>query len=650
MFKAFSQNVHARYVTMAVNELYTTAPIDIYASYLAAFPAGSNEIFRVRTEHDCNCCKNFIRRLGHLVGFTEEGARQTVWDNWQELPEPYRTVGAAMQALVLQAPLQSVFRTKEQSFGAEKTPDNHENKMWDHFYGHVNPRHRNPKPDEAIGIFNTTAHVFRRGLEELNADSFDTVIGLIEANDLYRGAEYLSSIKEFQKVQRMYRLAPDQTAFIFMNLDTPVARFRNTVMGTLLTDLSDGVEIEKAVRAFETKVAPSNFKRSTSPVSPKMVEGAVAKIKELGLESAIHRRHARLSDVSVNDVLWVDGSARTKMKDALTELLIPETTAPVAKIDRTIPINIDEFMDEVAPNADAISILVKNNQVNNLVSITGADGDERLFKWDNNFAWSYNGDVTDSIKERVKKAGGRVEGAAVRVSLSWFNHDDLDIHCDGPTGRIYYGNKANVLDVDMNNGNLTNEPVENLSWMSIPRDGVYRIYVNQYSRRSTENVGFILETEIAGKLEQYVYDKAVVGSVDGLVMKVMDGKITIEPALPGGTTSKNVWNIKTETLVPVDTVMLSPNFWGDRHSGNKHWFFMLRGCENPDAVRGIYNEYLRSDLYSEHRKVFELLGQKTKVQPGGEQLSGIGFSSTRKDEAIVVVKNGTRQTAYNVSF
>jgi len=73
---------------------------------------------------------------------------------------------------------------------------------------------------------------------------------------------------------------------------------------------------------------------------------------------------------------------------------------------------------------------------------------------------------------------------------------------------------------------------------------------------------------------------------------------------------------------------------------------MLKGCKNPDATRGIYNEFLRSDL-DQHRKVFEIVGSKTKCQPSDDQLSGLGFSSTRSDVVTIVV-NGRR--AYNVEF
>jgi hypothetical protein len=38
----------------------------------------------------------------------------------------------------------------------------------------------------------------------------------------------------------------------------------------------------------------------------------------------------------------------------------------------------------------------------------------------------------------------------------------------------------------------------------------------------------------------------------------------------------------------------------------------------------------------QHRRVFEVLGNKTKCQPSNNQLSGVGFSSTRSDSVNVI--------------
>ena len=75
---------------------------------------------------------------------------------------------------------------------------------------------------------------------------------------------------------------------------------------------------------------------------------------------------------------------------------------------RAKPISIDMFMSEVVPSATQIELLFDGLLQGNLMSLTApVDPDAgALFKWKNNFAWSYNGDITDSIKEKVKAAGG----------------------------------------------------------------------------------------------------------------------------------------------------------------------------------------------------------------------------------------------------
>jgi len=79
--------------------------------------------------------------------------------------------------------------------------------------------------------------------------------------------------------------------------------------------------------------------------------------------------------------------------------------------------------------------------------------------------------------------------------------------------------------------------------------------------------------------------------------------------------------------------MNSPNHWDGECTGNKHVFFMLKDCNNPDKARGFYNEFL-SDNLNTHRKVFEVLASKMKADPTTDQLSGLGFSTTKKDHVI----------------
>ena len=656
-FQAFARRVHERFAQMSKGELYVVdiSGDDLYSVYLNAFPEGTNPIYKTRTEHDCSCCRNFIRNVGNVVGI-EDGRLVSIWDV-AHVPYPYDEVAFILADRVRGAKIVSVFRASEPQYGAQISRQLLEDgtvKNWDHFHAKIAAKHYSKNSGEFVGRFNTLVQVCKRGFTELTGDALETIQDLIKSNALYRGEEHSRSVDAFAKARREYFALPKDRRNIYLwQIAQTVGGFRNTAIGTLAQDLSTGVDLEAAVRSFESKVAPTNYKRPTALITPRMIEDAMKTIEKLGLEDALERRFARLSDVSVNNVLWADNSAKSVMKNGLRESLLEVATKESAPT-KAIDISISDFITNVLPKTTSLEVFVKNIHQNKFVSLTAPvhENSGKLFKWDNDFAWSYDGNIADSIKERVKKAGGNVS-APFRVSLSWYNHDDLDLHAEAPGYyHIYFANKCGILDVDMNaGGGTTREPVENLAWQR-PNDGTYKIWVNQYSQRETSDVGFTIEVENNGAIEQYSYNRPVKGNVQIGTFTLKGGTIVdrkMNPDLVGGAISQEKWGIKTESFAKVQVVMNSPNHWDGNSVGNKHWFFILEGCKNDQPTRGIYNEFLNASL-EKHRKVFEVVGDRTKCQPEDDQLSGLGFSSTQQDSLVVRVKGNKLQQTYNIIF
>jgi hypothetical protein len=685
-FPSFAKIVAASFqsIVKAAQQVYVTG-VDgdaLYRDYLAAFPDGTNPIFKKATEHECSCCKQFIRRAGSVVAISDQGIISTVWDDAaKKAPHPYNVVAAALRDAVLAAEVSDLYRvsSKENSFGAATTRSLDEGGKactWNHLYTDAIPKTlQAASPDQVRGDYRTTVQVFTRGLVELAPSALDTVLALIEANNLYRGTEHKAAVVQFMTAQKAYQAKEGraQSIFAWTNAVGPASRFRNTVIGTLVQDLSEGVDVERAVASFEAKVAPTNYKRTSAVITPAMVKKAMETIETLGLEPALERRFATIKDISVNDVLWVDGTVKPAMKGGIGDVLMkaaatanPQST----KLDEDCAedIGLDVFVEHVLPTATSVEILLKGEHLGNLMSLTAPVHPEprQLFRWNNDFAWSYGGNVTDSIAERVKRAGGKVEGATLRISLSWFNYDDLDLHVHEPPSRgsaglrdhIYYGNKrgasGGTLDVDMNaGGGTTREAVENVVWMDKMSSGAYKVVINNYAKRESSDVGFVVEVECGGKLSHFAYNKAVRDRQDihVVTLHMKEGRIdSIEmgdPAITASNVSQTKWGLSTEQYVKVDAVTLSPNYWGANATGNKHTFFVLHGAQNDEPTRGIYNEFLHPRL-EPHRKVFEVIGDKTKCQPTEGQLSGLGFSSTKRTSVLARVQQGKKQRLFNI--
>lgn len=662
-FNKFKKDVESAFNNMIAENLYVVN-VDkdiLWMAYLLSF---EDEV--IRQEHNCNACKSFIRHYGKVVAI--DPVTYEIKTFWDDVHTPgYEKTARNLASTVKAAAISDIFIQDVNEFhgcdhNVQLLPDR-TTRTWNHLYVTIPDRfkfnRRTCSFDSAASYrsdVRARAQVFKRSLTELTDDAVTTVIDLIEDNALYRGAEFLKGLQEFRREkEKVSGLAGDKLDnFCWLHFDSPVAKIRNTAMGTLLINLSEGMDLEKAVKAYETIMAPANYKRPAALITKKQIEAAQKTVAELGLTDALPRRHAHVEDISVNDVLFVNRDTRKKMKDNVFDMLGESSTVNPKQFTKAEEVTAEKFLSDILPGASKVEILVENRHVSNFVTLTAPVNLDagNLFKWNNNFAWVYNGSVADSFKEKVKQAGGNIDGF-MRCSLHWFNYDDLDLHVTEPFGKeIYFGNKrgnsGGTLDVDMNAGaGRSRDAVENVVWTNPNKlcRGRYKVFVHNYWKRENIDVGFEFEIEIDGELHKFHYDKPVANeSIVEIAHIDVDANknITMTPILPEGSTSvksTKEWNIDTMKFQEVSCIMLSPNYWNGQAVGNKHLFFMIEGCKNPDPVRGFFNEYLRSDLEKNHKRVFEAIGSKAKVEYSDKQLSGLGFSSTSHNDVVVKVNN-----------
>jgi hypothetical protein len=637
---------------------------ELWETYLSSFPAGSNELYRERTEHDCSCCKQFIRAVGNVVAIIN-GKVESIWDVKVPAEPGYQVVADALSALVKSKPIADVFLHFEAHAGQDKNFEQLTTgvKTWEHFHVNIKREFVMKGSDIPAALHGprTAKETFLRALTEIDQESIDTVQELIAQNSLYRGADHKFAVGEFAKLKREFaKLTNDVDRELYAwtrskSAAGSVTGIRNTSIGTLLVDLAKGEDLEKAVKSFEVMVAPANYKRPTALVTKSMIESAKKKVDELGLTSALQRRYANLGDITINNLLFANSTTKQVLSGDPFDELASATSQKVKKLDKIEEISIAKFLSDVLPGAKSVEILVENKHAANFVSLIAPVDPTagQLFKWPNNFSWSYSGEFADSIKERVKAAGGNVTGDLC-CRLAWDYTDDLDFHMKEPGGgHIYFSNRGRkspnggMLDVDANGmDGIRENPVENIFYetRNRMREGVYTLEVNNYNRRSG-GAGFEVEIEVDGVRHNFVYDK-VLGSAKTIAVAEITyarGQFDVKPLIPSTTASKTVWNVPTQSFHQVNAILFSPNFWDEKTVGNQHFFFIVDGAKNDGTARGFFNEFLKDEL-TPHRKVMEIVGGKMKVPDSDDQLSGLGFSSTQRAEVVVKVTGAFTRT------
>lgn len=642
---------------------------ELWNLYLDSFPEGTNKIYRTRREYDCSCCRHFIKNIGGTVFIDNDLNVHSIFDFYTD-SAVFQPVMDALNNYVTSHAITDVYLSEFPSVGTDRNRELGDDgyvTTWEHFYFELPNSYivRRGELGTKKNQLRTRAQVFKRSLEEISADAIDIVLELISSNTLYKGEEWKTAISEFRCLKQAYDSVPAHKKDLFAwrtstQIGDVISRIRNHSIGVLLTDISEGMDLDAAVRRYEQIVAPTNYKRPKAIFTKKMLEDAKKTVTELGYLDSLNRRYATLDDITVNNILFSNRDAAKRISGDVFDDMMADVSIDAKRYSKVEEISVDKFVSDVLPNAKEVEVLLENKHAANMVSLIAPENADAksMFKWNNGFSWAYAGNITDSdIRENVKLAGGNV-GGALRFSIQWndgkkYDPNDLDAHAITPNGgHIYFRNKTDYrthgfLDVDIIAPVRSKAAVENIAWASknTMTPGNYTFYVHPYSHRGGTG-GFRAEIEFDGQIYQYDYNTNIDPYGRVLVATVTlheDGHFTIREHLKSSVASRDIWGLKTNTFVPVSVVMYSPNYWDNQNGiGHRHYFFMLKDCVNPENPNGFYNEFLKHEL-EQHKRVFEALGGKMAVASADDQLSGLGFSATKRAELIVKVKGATER-------
>ena len=654
----------------------------VWDLYINGFEKQHNPIFRdpESTTHNCNLCNNFIRRYGNIVTIDKNYNIITMFD--VDAPEEFISVAKSISSALKNSAISDVFfetfnelnslpyescnkNNVKFKLGIDKNVKRYTKEEAEK-YGTVKPNEIRtfahlhlflPKQfvdmgsksiESIMSEYRDAKNVFQRAMVEIHLDTLNLVKDLINQGSLLDGQTHLHKIEQIIPMKKQYDLlsADKRENWCWVNsYRFQFAKFKNELIGVLCSELAEGKELNDACQAWNKRVDPINYMKTVAPITKKQITDAKKFVEENGYEESFNRRFATIDDIKASEILHINaGKGVIKPISIFDEVKSTSTKHKRSEFDGIDKVSIEKFMQNILPECTSVEAYLSNKHEGNLVSLTTANIKESkpIFKWTNNYSWTFNGNLAgkSQIKEAVKTAGGKIDGV-MRFSITW-NEDgrsivDFDAHCMTPTTEIYFRNKKDIttrgwLDVDMISPRELG--VENITWQSKSylKEGKYRFYNRNYN--SGNNSGFKAEIEIDGEIYSYECLGNIKGDTSVATVTFKNGVFTIEHHQKEAHISKELYGLQTEQFHKVNLVCLSPNHWGENNVGNKHYLFMLDNCKCPTSIRSFHAENLIPEL-AQHRKVLEVLGNTTMIEPTIKQLSGLGFNSTVKDELIV---------------
>lgn len=624
-------------------KLYTTDVTGLYEMYLENLPDRKEG---TRQHYTCHGCKYFFERFGGLVTLDEQGTMRSAIFDEGIVPDFFADAVIAMRHAVLTSNVNGVFVPDVRVLGTPITGE------WTHVHIRL--------PQEMVNrsVLRTAHQVSAQKREDYNVltrvssqhtlETVDQAIALLKSETVNRGDRYVPHAEWFKQV--LIRLgeiggAKSKRNYLWVAANEAPNGFipsNSSNLGQLLSDI-----VEYGLTEAGTKLAdrlnPATFMRAQSAPTAnakREAEKIFTKLKEAGLvtEESLQRRYAKIEEVP--ELMWepkvVTPVKMTEVKGVFDNVPTKEKkTVSVGPILPSTVMTWEKFQRTILPDAQKLEALIDKPERFMALVTSAVEGSPNMLQWDNDFSWYYHGGVDAEMKKRVEEAGGRYENNALRVSLSWENYTDLDIHAVTPGKQhIYYGSRhstcGGALDVDANGGRATTmTPVENIRWQRNAPNGRYRFFVNNFQERADGKTPFKVELESRGKVWTHHGVSGGTGwQMDVFEFDYVDGEIT--HLRHAAIISDESWTAAKNTFVEVTGITTSPNLWGKEpvpHAGN-HTFFLLDGLKDTSEGlgRGFFNEHLKSE-FREIRRVLEAYAATATIEGAEEATAcGLGFS------------------------
>ncbi|QWY83081.1 hypothetical protein [Rhizobium phage RHph_X66] len=392
-FGPFADAVRERFASAIAGgqPLFTSDATDLWDEYLNGFDDPIE-----RQNHNCNCCRSFIRHYGGLLVIDDKGVqRSAIWDD-DLAPAFFKKAAANLKKAAVRANVNGVFISSDAQWGTPKTGP------WNHFsLVQSNERIHRDRVNTAFQVMAQKKQDFgtlKHGLADYSRDVVASAVNLLESEALYRSEKVIGPAKFLLAIHDAYRgrFKHRHENLIWKAVATAPVGFctpRSSMIGTLLDDLKDGMSVELVKSRFKTKMDPLQYQRPQAAPSAGNIAVAEKLVEKLGIQNSLKRRFARLEEITT---IWTPTApAAAPATGGVFGHLTPKNTpaksdAPVAPLQN---ITWEKFLRTVVPKALSMEMQMVSTRAAFAAIVTAEDPDAPpILQWDseekrNPFSW-----------------------------------------------------------------------------------------------------------------------------------------------------------------------------------------------------------------------------------------------------------------------
>lgn len=379
--------------------LYKTDVTDLFQVFLDNLPADAVQ------HYTCNACRRFVNKYGSLVSITENG---------DIIPVMWPTPGAGIfsdaveavrEYLITKAKVICVFYSDKTILGTPQTGD------WSHMSVQINRRlftnyHVGVYGKNCGQMMSASVHDYvtlRNAIKDYDISVVTEAMKLINSGALYRSDKVKDACNAFRELLESLKGETPKVKhnkiwyYIANATDARYLHIKSSVLGTLLDDIKNGVEVDTIISKFNDKMDPMHYQRPQAAPSTGNIDRAEQIFAELGFTNkSLERRFASVDEL---ETVWRPDVCKEDNTEEQSSVFgrLRDQAKNALKISKTDKLIVDrgsmtwnKFYTEILPHAKKLRIRNTHYLPTPIIAtfLTAVNPDDKcIFRYGNHFSY-----------------------------------------------------------------------------------------------------------------------------------------------------------------------------------------------------------------------------------------------------------------------